>query len=180
VRLSYRLRLVIVFSSVIGAGVLGFYGKTFFVPESFGLYGHYRGDSIREEALRDIRHGTSASCLTCHAHEALLHLKGKHATISCEFCHGTYADHVSGNKKIGALPVKKDEAITTLCLRCHNRAIQARPEEVIKTVTMPEHLEKQKVKPTHTCNQCHLVHAPMEYINRARQITGMMEADNEN
>ena len=78
-------------------------------------------------------------------------------------------------KKVAAMPVKKDQEIRTLCLRCHNRAIQARPKQVIKTVVMPEHLESQKVKVTHICNQCHNVHAPLKYINRAKEIVGMQE-----
>jgi len=40
---------------------------------------------------------------------------------------------------------------------------------------MPEHLESQKVKVTHTCDQCHQVHAPLKYINRAKKIAGIKE-----
>lgn len=156
--------------------VIGLLGKMLLTPTSFGKYGHYRADTIEEEAQVEIRHWTNASCLVCHEHEANMHLKGLHKTISCEFCHGPYADHIQDGKKVATLPVKKGEEIRVLCLRCHNRAIQARPEEVIKTVVMPEHLESQKVKVTHLCNQCHQVHAPLKYINRAKKLVGMQEA----
>ena len=156
--------------------VSGFVGTKILTPESFGIYGHYRADAILEEANREIRHWTNRSCFSCHPYEAKIHLHGKHKTISCEFCHGPYADHVKGDKKIGTLPVKKGEDIKVLCLRCHNRTIQARPREVIKTVTMPEHLESQNVKLTHICNQCHHVHAPLKYINRAKKMLGMLKA----
>jgi len=155
---------------------LGLAGKKLLAPKSFGVYGHYRADAIEEAATVEIRHGTNASCLSCHAFEAQIHLSGKHSTISCEFCHGPYADHAKDGKKIGTLPVKTGEEIKTLCLRCHNRAIQARPGDVIKTVIMPAHLEEQKVKTTHLCNQCHHVHAPLRYINHAKRIVGMQEA----
>jgi len=155
--------------------VIGLLGKMLLTPKSFGTYGHYRADTIEEEAQVEIRHGTNASCFSCHKHEADIHLKGRHKTISCEFCHGTYADHIKDGKKVGMLPVKRGEEIRLLCLRCHNKAIQARPEEVIKTVVMPEHLESQKVKITHICNQCHNQHAPLQYINRAKEIVGMQE-----
>jgi len=155
--------------------VIGLLGKMLLTPKSFGTYGHYRADTIAEEAQVEIRHGTNASCFSCHQHEADIHLKGRHKTISCEFCHGTYADHIKDGKKVGTLPVKRGEEIKVLCLRCHNKAIQARPEEVIKTVVMPEHLESQKVKVTHICNQCHNQHAPLQYINRAKEIVGMQE-----
>jgi len=160
---------------IVALSLLGFIGKTVLTPKSFGTYGHYRADAIEEEANIEIRHWTNAPCFSCHAYEANIHLNGRHKTISCEFCHGPYADHITNGKKSGTLSVKRGEEIKTLCLRCHNRAIQARPEAVIKTVTMPEHLESQKVKVTHICNQCHNQHAPLKYINRAQEIVGMQE-----
>jgi len=150
--------------------------KKALIPDSFGVYGPYRADAIAEAALVPIRHGTNTSCFKCHPYEAKIHKNGRHKTISCEFCHGTYADHAKDGKKIGTLPVKKEKEITTLCLRCHNTEIKARKEEVIKTVAMPNHLKDQDVKITHNCNQCHHVHAPLKYIIRAKQITGLMEA----
>jgi cytochrome c553 len=174
---NYEFRLIVVVATIVVATGIAFVVKAQLIPDSFGKYGHYRADAIDEETQRPIRHGTNTSCLKCHAYEAAIHLKGRHKTISCEFCHGTYADHINNGKKIGALPVKKDTEITTLCLRCHNTEIKARSQAVIKTVAMPEHLESQKVKVTHTCNQCHHVHAPLKYINRAKQITGLMEAE---
>ncbi|CCK78452.1 hypothetical protein [Desulfobacula toluolica] len=175
-KLSYRMRLLLI---VISIGVLaggGLVFKKLFIPDSFGVYGHYRANAIAEAALIPVRHGTNASCFKCHPYEAKIHKKGRHQTISCEFCHGTYADHINKGKKIGILPVKKEKQITTLCLRCHNTEIKARPEHVIKTVAMPNHLKDQQVKLTHNCNQCHHVHAPLKYIIRAKQITGLLEA----
>lgn len=173
--LSYRMRLVLV---VLGIGIAaagGFLIKNLLKPASFGEYGPYRADAIEEEVVIPIRHATNGSCYSCHPYEAKIHKAGLHKAISCEFCHGPWADHVAGKKKIGTFPVRKDGEITTLCLRCHNTEIKARPHEVIKTVAMPEHLESQKVKLTHNCNQCHHVHAPLKYINRAKQITGSGE-----
>ena len=172
---TYKSHVIRIALGLLLFAVVGGVGKYLLTPESFGKYGHYRADSIEEEANRDIRHWTNASCFSCHEYEADIHLKGRHKTISCEFCHGTYADHIKDGKKVGTLPVKRGEEIRVLCLRCHNKAIQARPEEVIKTVVMPEHLESQKVKVTHLCNQCHNVHAPLKYINRAKEIVGMQE-----
>jgi hypothetical protein len=172
---TYKSHVVRIVLGLVVFAVIGGIGKYLLTPKSFGKYGHYRADTIEEEANLQIRHGTNASCFPCHQHEADIHLKGRHKTISCEFCHGTYADHIKDGKKVGTLPVKRGEEIRVLCLRCHNRAIQARPEEVIKTVVMPEHLESQKVKVTHICNQCHNQHAPLQYINRAREIVGMQE-----
>jgi len=172
---SYNSHVKRIAAGLVAAAVMGFLFTRLLVPESFGVHGHYRADAIGEEAAREIRHWTNAPCFTCHAYEANVHLNGLHKNISCEFCHGPYADHVKDGKKTGPLPVRKGDDINTLCLRCHNKAIQARPEEVIKTVTMPEHLFNQRVRLTHLCNQCHHVHAPLKYIKRANEIVGMLE-----
>ncbi len=172
---TYKSHVVRIVLGLVIFAVVGGIGKYLLTPKSFGKYGHYRADTIEEEAGREIRYWTNASCFPCHKYEANIHLKGRHKTISCEFCHGPYADHIKDGKKVGTLPVKRGKEIKVLCLRCHNRAIQARPKEVIKTVAMPEHLESQKVKVTHICNQCHNQHAPLDYINRAKEIVGMQE-----
>jgi len=177
VGLSYKMRLVVLVAGLCIMAGGSFLLKGLLVPESFGMYGSYRGDAIQEEAVKPIRHGTNTSCYSCHGYEAKIHSTGLHKTISCEFCHGPYADHVAGNKKIGSLPVKNGEEITTLCLRCHNTEIKARSEQVIKTVAMPDHLKSQHVKTSHTCNQCHHVHAPLKYIIRAKEITGLTEKE---
>ncbi len=172
---NYGLRLVAVGLTVLALAGAGLVLKGLFVPESYGLYGSFRADTIMEEASLTIRHATNSSCFACHSYEAKIHKMGRHATISCEFCHGTYADHVRDNRKIAVLPVKREGEITVLCLRCHNTEIKARSQEVIKTVAMPGHLEDQQVKLTHNCNQCHHVHSPLKYIDRAKKITGIME-----
>ncbi len=175
-RSTYNSHVKRIVLGLLGAAVFGFLFKTLLLPESYGVYGRYRADAIEEEANGEIRHWTNASCFPCHQREAGFHSKGNHKTISCEFCHGAYADHITDGKKTAALPVKTKDELKVLCLRCHNRAIKARPGEVIKTIAMPEHLEIKKVKVTHTCNQCHYVHAPLHYINRASQIVGGKEA----
>ncbi len=174
--LSYSKRLLIVLAGIIAFGAGGLLVKRLLLPKSFGVYGPYRADAIAEAAHLPIRHWTNESCFSCHPYERKIHKAGTHATISCEFCHGAFADHITDGKKTGTLPVKKDEQITTLCLRCHNTEIKARQQEVIKTVAMPDHLKNQNVKLTHNCNQCHHVHAPLKYINRAKQIISMTEA----
>lgn len=172
---SYNSHLKRILLGIVVVAICGYGAKRVLTPASFGQYGHYRADVIEEEAEIEIRHYTNASCLSCHAWEAQTHLIGKHKTISCEFCHGTYADHVKDGKKIGTLPVKRDQEMVALCMRCHNSAITARPHDVIKTVVLPDHLKDQKVKLTHTCNQCHHQHAPLKYIIRAKEIVGIKE-----
>ena len=61
---------------VLVLGVIGFFGRRLFIPETFGVYGHYRAAAIEEEAARPIRHMTNAPCFPCHEYEANLHLTG--------------------------------------------------------------------------------------------------------
>jgi len=159
---------VVVFLTV--AAILGFIAKKIFVPEGFGTYGHYRSGAVLDEINRETRHMTNESCLTCHPFIKEVHLAGVHSTVSCEFCHGPYGDHIRDGKKIGDLPVKKGSEIKELCLRCHNQIIRARPKESIKMITMPDHLEQKKVRTDHNCDQCHNVHAPLMYVKQAREM----------
>ena len=168
--------------------VLGAMARAFLVPEDFGNHGSlfykfYRKGAIEEELALTPRHLTNASCKSCHAWEYELQSRSKHKALSCEFCHGPWADHVSADGKvIGRLPNPKGaEAIRGLCLRCHNAAIQARPKDpkVIKTVLYPDHLREQKVRETHSCDQCHLVHAPLKYIREVEEFFAGLEKGKE-
>ncbi len=157
--------------------VLGALVRAILVPDDFGNHGSifykfYRKSAIDDELARSPRHMTNASCAQCHKHEYELQVASKHKNLSCEFCHGAWADHVNEEGKvIGHLPNPKGEAIRELCLRCHNAAIKARPKDpsVIKTVLYPDHLRQLKVRETHVCDQCHLVHAPLKYIKEAEE-----------
>ena len=154
---------------------LGLAAKKIFTPGSFGKFGHYRADAIQDEKDRPLRHMTNDSCLSCHPHIKEMHLEGIHKTVSCEFCHGPLADHVEDNVKIAALPVKQGKEITTLCLRCHNQIIRARPKESIKMIAMPQHLEEKHVRLDHNCDQCHNVHAPLMYVKAAKRMSRVEE-----
>lgn len=165
-------RIIVVF--ILIAAIL-YPAKWLLIPDSFGIHGHYRADSIEEEAAIKPRHMTNVSCLSCHEYEYENHKKGLHKAVSCEFCHGPYADHVENDVKVAALPVKEGKKINVLCLRCHNKAIQARPGEVVKTIVMPDHVKDQEISLENTCNQCHYVHAPLKYINRPQKIVVRQE-----
>lgn len=169
---SHLIRIIVV---LVVLAVVGIVVRAMVLPKSFGLYGHYRADAIQDEINRPIRNGTNASCLVCHPYIRQMHLEGVHRTVSCEFCHGPVADHVRDGKVIGLLPKKQGREIRTLCLRCHNRIIRARPRESIKMISMPQHLEEKHVRTDHICNQCHNVHAPLMWVKQAREIVGIRE-----
>lgn len=174
---SYYAHLikVILVLILLGIGVVG--AQALFVPKDFGKYGHYRASAVEDEMNRPVRNQTNDSCLECHPHIKKIHLGGVHKTVSCEFCHGPNADHAKDGKKIAEMPVKRGEDIKTLCLRCHNKIIRARPEESIKMVAMPLHLEEKKVQVTHVCDQCHHVHDPMKWVIEAKKMHGLIKEE---
>lgn len=167
---AHLVRMAII---VILLGAAGFVGRMLLIPPTFGQYGSYRGEAVVEEMSIPIRNMTNDSCLACHPHIKKMHLTGVHRTVSCEFCHGPAADHVADGKKTGTLPVKQGAEIARLCLRCHNQIIRARPKESIRMVSMPDHLTEKRVRPDHTCAQCHNVHAPLMWINMSREMMGL-------
>ena len=167
-----RIVIILVALAVVGLGV-----RAMMLPKDFGKYGHYRPGAIEDEMNREVRNGTNDSCLACHPYIKEMHFSGVHKTVSCEFCHGPVADHIQDDKVIAKLPKKQGEEITTLCLRCHNQIIRARPKESIKMVAIPKHLEDKKVRLDHTCDQCHNVHAPLMWVKRAKAMMGVVEEE---
>ncbi len=172
---KYNAHLIKVILILIIMGIGGIAAQAVFIPDDFGEYGHYRTGAIEDEINRIVRNQTNESCLKCHPYIKKIHLGGVHKTVSCEFCHGPNADHAVDGKKIADMPVIRGEEIKQLCLRCHNKIIRARPEESIKMIAMPQHLEEKRVQTSHVCNQCHHVHAPMKWVIEAKKAHGLIK-----
>ena len=68
--------------------------RTQLVPESFGEYGWYRGESVDEIMNLPVKHAGSQSCSECHQPEFNAWQEGRHKTVSCETCHGPLNWHV--------------------------------------------------------------------------------------
>jgi len=172
---SYNVHVIRILLTFVGVIIVGSLFRPLFLPSEFGDYGHYRPGAVTDEANREMRNKTNDSCLDCHYFVKKIHLKGVHEVVSCEVCHGAYSDHVKDGKVIGEMPVYRGEEIKSLCLRCHNKIIRARPPESIKMIAMPEHLEEKNVRTDHACNQCHHVHAPYKWIKESREMMGLPE-----
>lgn len=156
-----------------GAVAVGVFVRPHLLPEDFGKYGHYRPGALEDEANRTAKFMTAESCLECHSLIRQLHVDSTHKTVSCEICHGAHASHVKDDQVVAAMRVVRGEDIRPLCIRCHNKLIQAREPKSIKLVALPDHLEKRKVQTDHICNQCHHVHAPLKWVHEARQAMGL-------
>ena len=176
---SHSVHVVRILLTLVGALIVAVLLRPLVLPNEFGEHGHYRPGAVEDEKNRPARNMTNESCYACHKNIRKIHKKGVHESVSCEVCHGAYADHVQDGLVIGEMPVVRGDDIKPLCLRCHNEIIRARPPESIKMISLPEHLEQKKVRTDHICNQCHHVHAPMKWVHEAREMAGLPAKEEE-
>lgn len=136
-------------SVTVGIIVVYFVARFFLVPASFGKYGHYRADALKDYAAMPIKHAGAIACAECHTEVVEKKAKGGHKNISCESCHGPLAVHVED-------PTVTPQKITDLrfCIRCHSEN-PSRPEK-FPQVNVDEHAGKQN------CTECHAPHLPKE------------------
>ncbi len=132
--------------------------RHFVYPKSFGAYGHYRFDSVAEYAAQQPLHGAPDGCRECHDEAARTNAGGKHASVSCEVCHGPRGIHVSGDARTAAMPVVRS---TPLCGWCHQRLV-ARGSN-FPQVDLTDHVIERGGQPSETaCLECHDAHNPGE------------------
>ncbi len=134
--------------------------RHFMLPSSFGQAGYYRYDSIGEYMNLPLVHGAAGACQKCHEAEQKEVRGGKHASVSCEVCHGPLADHAQGDKKTAVMPVLRSAA---LCAYCHQK-LEARPK-TFPQVDFKAHLAEQGADPNikmtgKICLTCHESHNP--------------------
>jgi hypothetical protein len=131
-----------------------FIARGFLVPESYGLYGPYRYDSVAEQMnIRAPVHRGPAACGECHGDELEKRTAGSHKTVSCEVCHGPLLRHV---KEDGTVEPPTVDRSYTLCARCHRR-VDGRPK-AFPQVDLDEHVNGPVEG--RICLTCHDPHSP--------------------
>jgi len=138
-----RLAGVFLFGAVVFVAV-----RAAVIPKSFGQYGPYRGDALREIMARPVAYAGHEVCEGCHPDVAETKAKGVHAHVNCEACHGPQAKHAEDPGTVK--PVLPD--VAKLCVRCHSENI-AKPNG-FPQVNVKEHADGQ------ACNTCHQPHSP--------------------
>ncbi len=141
---GHLFRIAALFLIGIGAflGVRGF-----LVPKSFGQFGHYRGNALKEMAARPVHYAGHQACETCHADVVDKKKTGKHVNVNCEACHGPLAQHADDPSQT---PARLDTAV--LCAKCHE-ANAAKPKS-FPQVASAEHSSGLP------CDTCHQPHTP--------------------
>ncbi len=132
--------------------------RHFVYPRSFGVYGAYRYDSVAEHTVPSPVHGARGACADCHDEEADSHAGGKHASVSCEACHGPLSFHVRGDEHVAPMPVQRSNK---LCGTCHQYLV-SRPKEFPQVVLTDHVSEKGGDMSEAVCLECHDAHNPSE------------------
>ena len=141
-------RLIPLFVVFVGLFLLA---RHFLIPESFGKYGHYRGNSLQDNAEQEPHYAGSTICLDCHEDIVQIKESDLHAEIACETCHGPCQAHVDDYENVRVdKPSSRDH-----CALCH-ALNPARNKKVITQIDPKEHnIDK-------ACIECHNPHAPWE------------------
>ena len=131
--------------------IIGFISvRALVVPDSFGQYGWYRGDSVADNRNNQIGHAESVSCSEENCHKTIykIWVDSGHKTVNCETCHGPFHDHVSN---IRITPQPADDS-REFCGKCHFKRV-ARPSS-FPQIEPEIHGENLK------CAYCHNPHKP--------------------
>jgi len=141
---GHLVRVVVLF----GAAVLVFVLlQGFFVPNDFGVYGHYRAGALEDNQNLPLSYAGRAACVECHVDVPEATVGGAHADVRCEACHGPLAVHAEDP---AVDPGRPDAGI--LCARCH-QSLAARPAG-FPQVDVGEHMGGED------CLMCHTAHNP--------------------
>ena len=151
---KHVLRIFILLLFVL-AGVLFFRG--FMVPKSFGIFGHYRADSLKEQADKPVIHGGINACADCHEEITEALEQGSHQSVNCESCHAPLSAHIKDEEKIGDMAINKK---SEMCLVCHLKLV-SRPIS-FPQIEVEKHLREQGGEETEdACFECHQAHSPL-------------------
>ncbi|OGW82151.1 MAG: hypothetical protein A3G33_10505 [Omnitrophica bacterium RIFCSPLOWO2_12_FULL_44_17] len=139
------ISLGILFLIAIGGFVIA---RKFFIPHSFGLYGHYRADAVEEIKKQEIVYAGAKACYDCHDDIYDLKAQSYHKDVACEVCHGPAASHVENPD--GVLPPIPNDRKG--CAICHDYS-PPRP------TGFPQIIEARH-NPGKVCKSCHNPHNP--------------------
>jgi hypothetical protein len=145
----------------LGAGLA--IARAIAVPKSFGWRDgwQYRGDSLDEQRSLPLVHAAEAGCLSSECHgekaakdESRIVLKGGHASLACQACHGPAQAHVDSQGKESQSVACDDSG---LCMLCHAQ-VAGRPASIKQIASFEEHKKEKSGEQEKTCVDCHDSH----------------------
>ncbi len=141
-------RLILAFAIFIGLFIVV---RIFLIPDSFGEFGYYRGNSLLQNASKEIRYAGNDACIECHKDIAEAKSSDLHSEIRCETCHGAGKQHCLKPDSVKfILPTGRE-----FCGSCHGKNA-AKLKKTINQVNLSEHNIGRN------CLECHNPHKPWE------------------
>lgn len=140
---KHIVRLLLLIGAFVVAALAA---QSYFIPDSFYVFGPYRADSVREIAAATPKFKGPDYCQACHEERHVEWSAGVHKAVKCEVCHGAAGDHPDSGK----LPVPTETV--KLCTLCHE-AMPTRPAAQPQIVVAEHAGTKQ-------CITCHNAHSP--------------------
>lgn len=141
-------QIIIVF---VGVTVLFLLLRSFLIDDSFGKYGHYRGDSLAEVKAHPVKYVDTKLCADCHQDKVDLLAEGLHEKVSCQICHGPGYLHIDTTNYTKA----KISDSRGFCGTCHEMH-PSRSKDAVVQVNLKEHNADDDDK----CIVCHNPHQP--------------------
>lgn len=142
---QHIIRLLIVAAFVI----IGFLiARPFFIPKTFWEFGHYRGDSVRDNASFPQNYSQSRNCKMCHEENYTKWKNQSHKSVTCENCHGPLQKHTEDPSSQKPERNYKRE----FCGLCH-------AENISRPINFPQ-VNLKEHNPGQQCIDCHNPHEP--------------------
>lgn len=122
--------------------------RHFLIPDTFGQYGHYRGESLIDNSSKEKVFADKEDCYACHSDIKEQIDNEMHTGLSCLICHGPGGAHVE-DPQLGNIG---KESGRFFCGKCHD-IHPSRPNDVVAQVDIKtHHIEKAD------CIECHNPH----------------------
>jgi hypothetical protein len=144
--LPSQFRRLIIFVVAIVAVFLAV--RSYFIPETFGKYGHYRAAAIDSVLLQEMNYAGHQACIECHDDIEEQKRNSYHKGVNCEACHGPGQAHIESVGEI-ELAAPRDRGYCVLC-HVYNPA---------KPTGFPQ-IDPFAHNPVKPCISCHDPHAP--------------------
>jgi len=133
--------------------------KSLAIPPTFGEFGWYRGESVKEITNLSQKFADTSQCFDCHVEEYALWSVGKHKKVECESCHGALKAHVLNPEyklylSQEYLSPKAYPSIQAFCLSCHSKS-KSKPE------SFPQITIAHEKTVYWDCLECHNPHNPL-------------------
>lgn len=128
--------------------------RHFLIPDTFGQYGHYRGDALMDISSKELVHASKEDCYDCHDDIKAKLENDSHAGLSCIICHGPGLAHVNDPWE-GTIDKQGGRKF---CGRCHNLNAAKSTDVIFQIDIKTHHTEKEN------CIECHNPHEVWEGI----------------